>query len=266
MARRNGGQALRFSIIIPNYNNGPWLDKCLDSIVSQKYNDYEVIFVDDVSTDNSVDIFDKYKAKFRGYDLVELHRKHYNGGARNVGISCAVGDYIVFIDSDDSFYDNMCLKAIDDAVRANNEPDLVRLSYVCCVGHDEYLADLSGQDTVEKILASESVACWTKCVKRSKMVQFPENTLMEDVVQHIAQLDNVDSVAVCDKPIIKWNRNNTNSCSTNPELQDGKWRSSLYRFYADLLDLKVNKPESQFELAKRRSMALDNIRNGRYEQ
>lgn len=77
---------------------------------------------------------------------------------------------------------------------------------------------------------------------------------------------NVDSVAVCDKPIIKWNRNNTNSCSTNPELQGGKWRSSLYRFYADLLDLKVNKPESQFELAKRRSMALDNIRNGRYEQ
>jgi hypothetical protein len=89
---------------------------------------------------------------------------------------------------------------------------------------------------------------------------------MEDVVQHIAQLDNVETVAAISKGIVKWNRNNTNSCSNNLELQNSKWRSSLYRYYADLLDLRVNNLDCQLELEKRRSQARQNILNDKYEQ
>lgn len=254
-------QGLMFSIIIPNYNNAKWLDKCFASIAEQSRKDYEVIFIDDVSTDNSLEIADKWNIT-----ILKNTVKKWNGGSRNVALSFAKGKYLVFLDSDDTFADNTCLERIGKAIEDNNYPDLVRLSYTTSVGDAEYPADLSDQDTVDKILASISVACWTKCVKREKFVRFPENTLMEDVVQHLAQLDVTDSVAVCKGPIVKWNRNNTNSCSCNPELQNSKWRSSLYRFYADLLDLEVKRPATQFELAKRRSMALDNILNGRYEQ
>jgi hypothetical protein len=86
------------------------------------------------------------------------------------------------------------------------------------------------------------------------------------VTQHIAQLDNVETVAAISKPIIVWNRNNSNSCSRDENLQGGKWKSSLYRYYADLLDLKVKNPACQAELERRRAVALDNIKNDRFVQ
>lgn len=257
---------MMFSIIVPNYNNGAWLSRCFESIAKQRRKDYEVIFIDDVSTDNSYDIYEEWTDRLPATYGIKLSEKRYNGGARNVGLKYRHGLYTLFLDSDDCLADETCLDRIGDVIKDNDYPDLIRLSYLVCKDGEEWPADLSAQDTTEKILASNSVACWTKCVKSDKVVRFPENTLMEDVVQHLAQLDVVDTVAACKGPIIKWNRDNANSCSTNMELQGGKWRSSLYRFYADLLDLKVNRDVTKFELLKRQSMALDNIRNERFEQ
>lgn len=53
-----------FKIIIPNYNNSEWLEKCFNSIFSQTFQDFYVIVIDDVSTDNSVEIIKKYKEKY----------------------------------------------------------------------------------------------------------------------------------------------------------------------------------------------------------
>lgn len=64
----------KISIIIPNYNNSKWLNKCLGSIKSQTYKNYEVIFVDDLSTDNSIEIAEKYNCK-----IVKLRTKRYAG-------------------------------------------------------------------------------------------------------------------------------------------------------------------------------------------
>lgn len=263
-----------FNIIIPNYNNGPWLDRLFESLYKQTYDGFIIIFVDDMSTDDSLEIARRWEDKFRWgrsyLGVFSTCRKAYNGGTRNIAYhymqQYKPKPYTLFIDSDDCLVDEECLEAISRTIEQNNYPDLVRLSYYFCCGQDERLVDLSDQDTVEKIVHDINVACWTKCIKTDKLVLFPENTLMEDVVQHIAQLDKINTVATCRKPIIKWNRNNSNSCSNNTELQNGKWRSSLYRYYADLLDLKVNKQECQAELIKRRAQALDNIRNDRYEQ
>lgn len=257
---------MRFSIIVPNYNNGPWLDKCLASIASQKYKDYEVIFVDDKSTDYSVQICDEWLNKLPHAYCLKAERKRWNGGTRNLGLNFCHGDYVLYLDSDDTFADDMCLTEIDKAIRENGKPDLVRLSYYFCKDGDERLVDLGSQNTIASIVSDMNVACWTKAVKRELIVPFPENTLMEDVAQHIAQLDNVQTVAAISKGIVKWNRNNTNSCSNNLELQGSKWRSSLYRYYADLLDLRVDNLDCQLELEKRRSRAWQNILNNRYEQ
>lgn len=255
-----------FSIIIPNFNNSRWLRKCLDSVLAQKFSSYEVIFVDDCSSDNSVAIAEEYICKFRSMKVIRCREKQYNGGARNKGLIFANGDYVLFIDSDDSFADDMCLADIFRFICHNNRPDLIRLSYYWCKDGEEKLQDLSEQNTIAKIVADDNVACWTKCVKLGKVVPFPTNTLMEDATQHIAQLDNVETVAAMSEGIVKWNRDNENSCSTNIELQGGKWKSSLYRYYADLLDLQVAKPECKAELEKRRARAYDNIINNRFEQ
>lgn len=94
-----------FSIIVPVYNVKPYLERCLDSIVQQSFTDYELILVDDGSTDGSERICDEYQQKNRNIKVV--HKA--NGGlssARNVGIQQAKGEFIVFIDSDDWIIDN----------------------------------------------------------------------------------------------------------------------------------------------------------------
>lgn len=258
-----------FTIIIPNYNNAEWLDRMFESIYNQTYKKfmYDVIFVDDCSTDNSVEIATKWASKLP-LSIVKNKIKRWNGGSRNMALKpwYSPGKYTLFMDSDDWFADEDCLKAIAEALEANNYPDLLRLSYYSLIGSELALCDLGGQNTIASIVHDPNVACWTKCVKTEKLVKFPEDTLMEDVTQHIAQLDNVETVAAISKPIIVWNRNNSNSCSRDETLQGGKWKSSLYRYYADLLELEVKNPECQAELERRRAVALDNIKNDRFVQ
>lgn len=256
----------RFTIIIPNYNNAEWLDKMFESISVQTYDGYEVVFVDDRSTDNSVEIAEKWAPKLNSFFLVRNKTKRWNGGSRNAAMWLSTGNYTLFMDSDDWFADEHCLESIAEALEANNYPDLLRLSYYSLIGSELALCDLGSQNTIPAIVHDPNVACWTKCVKTAKLVEFPENTLMEDVTQHIAQLDNVETVAAISNGIIVWNRNNSNSCSRDETLQNGKWRSSLYRYYADLLELVVDSPECQAELEHRRAVALDNIKNDRFVQ
>lgn len=268
----------RFTIIIPNYNNAEWLKRTFESIWLQSYRNYDVIFVDDCSTDESAYTAHEWLGRMiptrQGFDneccVVELSKKkRWNGGSRNVAMENELfgkGDYAIFMDSDDWFSSWDCLEEIAKALETNNYPDLLRLSYYTLIGDNLSLCDLSDQQTVERIVADQNVACWTKCVKTKKLVPFPENTLMEDVVQHIKQMDNVETVASINKGIIVWNRNNSNSCSRDETLQNGKWKSSLYRYYADLLDLEVKNPACQAELERRRAVALDNIKNDRFVQ
>lgn len=91
---------MKVSIIVPVYNAEKVLHYCVDSILNQTYKDFELILVNDGSTDNSGEICDKYSLE--NDNVVVIHTE--NGGvskARNTGIKNAIGDYICFIDSDD---------------------------------------------------------------------------------------------------------------------------------------------------------------------
>lgn len=90
----------KFSIIVPVYNVEKYLRKCIDSILNQTYKNFELIIVDDGSTDCSGNICDEYKLK--NENIIVIHKK--NGGlssARDTGISKVTGEYIIFVDSDD---------------------------------------------------------------------------------------------------------------------------------------------------------------------
>ena len=106
-----------FSIIVPIYNVDKYIEECINSVLEQKYDNYELILVDDGSTDNSGMICDKYAEK--NQNIIVIHKK--NGGvsdARNIGIDRAQGKYIVFLDGDDVLTSN-CLQNINTIL--NNE-------------------------------------------------------------------------------------------------------------------------------------------------
>lgn len=116
----------KVSVIVPVYNVEKYLPTCVESIISQTWQNIEVILVDDGSTDSSSIICDKYAEQ---NDVVTvIHKK--NGGlsdARNVGLNASSGDYVTFIDSDD-FLDDC--KAIEEIInRLNNLPDVDVICY-----------------------------------------------------------------------------------------------------------------------------------------
>ena len=95
----------QISIIIPVYNSEKYLGECLDSVKKQTFTDFEVLLINDGSTDNSGDICDQYAKNDLRFKV--FHKK--NGGvssARNLGIEKASGEWITFVDSDDLIEEN----------------------------------------------------------------------------------------------------------------------------------------------------------------
>ncbi|RGW20817.1 glycosyltransferase family 2 protein [Ruminococcus sp. AF13-28] len=115
----------KISIIVPVYNSEKYIVACIDSLVKQEFNDFEIILVDDGSTDNSGKLCEKYAAE---YDQIILITKE-NGGlcsARNAGIDIARGEYLLFIDNDDKLEDD-ALSIIWRAIR-ELECDILRFN------------------------------------------------------------------------------------------------------------------------------------------
>ena len=91
------------SIIITNYNYGKYLSTCLRSCINQTLsnNDYEIIFVDDCSTDNSIKIAKQHKPYFKNLKIIENKKNHGVAFSSNLGIKNAKGKYIIRVDADD---------------------------------------------------------------------------------------------------------------------------------------------------------------------
>lgn len=104
------------SVIVPVYNTKPFLRRCIDSILNQSYRDWELLLIDDGSSDGSGQICDSYAKKDARIRVI--HKKNEGASAaRNAGLETASGDYITFVDSDDwiepVMYEAMMLTAVD---------------------------------------------------------------------------------------------------------------------------------------------------------
>ena len=108
---------IKLSIIIPTYNVEKYISKTLDSILKQEYNNYEIIIIDDGSTDNTLNIIKTYKDK-----RIKLLSENNEGvsSARNKGIKEAKGDYLIFVDGDD-YLEDFALKYIVDEINSSKK-------------------------------------------------------------------------------------------------------------------------------------------------
>lgn len=114
----------RFSVVVPVYKVQGYLRECLDSVLGQSFTDLEVIAVDDRSPDGSGRILDEYAARDPRVRVLHLTENGGLGRARNTGVERACGDYLLFLDSDDSYLPG-ALAAIDRQLTACDDPDLL---------------------------------------------------------------------------------------------------------------------------------------------
>ena len=110
----------KISVLVPAFNVAPWIGKTLDSILSQTYNNLEVIVVDDGSTDETAEILEHYAAMDER--VIVIHQS--NAGlvaAREIGIAHATGEYVTFVDGDDTIEPDMYERLMVNALR--HDPD-----------------------------------------------------------------------------------------------------------------------------------------------
>ncbi len=114
---------MKYSIIIPVYNTKKYLKRCIDSIINQDYQNYEIIIINDGSPDNSEEILKNYKNNPKIKIIKQTN--HGLSYSRNVGIKKSKGDYIIFLDSDD-FIESDLLKILNENI---NDEDMFKFSY-----------------------------------------------------------------------------------------------------------------------------------------
>lgn len=114
---------MKFSIIIPVYNSEKYIDRCLNSVLTQTYNNYEIIIINDGSTDNSEKILKKYESNKKIKIISQTN--HGVSSSRNIGIKESTGDYILFLDSDD-FYENDILETLKNNIK---DEDIIKFGY-----------------------------------------------------------------------------------------------------------------------------------------
>ncbi|MET9804028.1 bifunctional glycosyltransferase family 2 protein/CDP-glycerol:glycerophosphate glycerophosphotransferase [Streptomyces sp. NPDC006368] len=118
----------RFSVIVPAYKVQAYLHECLESVLSQSCDDLELIAVDDCSPDGCGAIIDEHAARDRRVVALHLPENAGLGPARNAGLAHATGDYLVFLDGDDTLVPG-ALTAVADRLKETGEPDVLVYDY-----------------------------------------------------------------------------------------------------------------------------------------
>lgn len=203
---------VKVSIIIPVYNVEAYLGQCLDSLLQQTLKDFEVICVDDGSTDRSLLILEQYARK----DSRIIIRKQHNkgaGSARNLGLLYAQGEYLIFLDSDDFFEEDMLEKCVTTLDKDQSDmvgflsrryyhktgqyvemPDSIRLEN--CPSYSPFFAN----EEAKYIFNIFQIAPWNKMYRHSfiklNKLSFQEIPRANDVAFSIHSLGLADKISV----------------------------------------------------------------------
>ena len=236
------------SLIIPVYNSEKYLEETLNSVIRQHFSDYEVILVDDGSTDKSGSLCDQFAAVHQNISV--LHKK--KGGqssARNLGIRAAKGEFLAFLDSDDLLCDKDSFVSLSKRMVGNTDIILFRyFKYYSPGSISDCGISMSGLDGRDKTdVLNELVkrdaffcSCWSKCVRRSLVIDnslfFDENLTCEDMDWYFSTVEKAENIVVIDKPFVYYRqRPNSVTASFKPESIDGfiytveKWEKIFQR-------------------------------------
>ena len=267
----------KFVIIVPNFNNDrgdyngkTFLRNCIESILNQTYKNFELVIVDDLSNDTSIETIKSYDDD--RIHLIQNKRKRYNGGSRNVGIEYALDnlefDYFCFLDSDDWWKDNKVLEDINKRLY-NHEMALIGLELIDKKG--VFKTKFHEYNNYEDFFINDNkVWCtaWARVIRKDKIVFFCEDTLMEDRVWAYRQADNVNMnncinikrICYC------WNRmNTTNSVSI---VRNDFWNASAWCHIGHQLQLlsQLKHKEMKPVLEKRIKECIEKVNRGIYQQ
>lgn len=233
------------SIIVPIYNSEERLSRCLNSILAQSYKDFELILVNDGSTDSSIEICKSIMNKDK---RVSLYNRKNSGvsASRNFGISVAHGEYIMFCDSDDEVEPDWCLELLNSIKKYPN------MSVICGINKKkgtDSVKTIHGNENECEILSKDEYysvhklgiagSPWNKIFSLSKLInnsiKFNEDiSLAEDVVFCIDYLNVCEGFCFVNKALYNY------ILSENDSSLSTKYTRDLYQFEKICYDNRKN--------------------------
>lgn len=227
-----------FSIIIPVYNAEKYIERCVKSVLVQTFKDWELIIVDDGSTDDSRIVCSKLK---QGYSNIRVLYK-INGGAasaRNLGVKEAIGNYILFIDSDDYWEGEKVLSQLEKQLRDKSCDvclygcyDEFADSKIRVKSRGDYEKDVFASKNKGKILTSLVStnqfpgSCWIMSVKRelltSNNITFEEKNRAEDIGWILSVVDKSKNFKYINAPIYVYTKGRWDSITGTANLNSVK--------------------------------------------
>ena len=257
---------MKVSVIIPTYNCAKFLDECLASLLNQTFDDYEIIVVDNKSTDNTVEKVKEYMNKSSRISLIKLKSNLKQGIARNIGVDYAKGDYIMFVDGDDKVasefikkmynkitYDNADMTVCRWATFDNNTG---RINYRHGYANFHRLPEKYRKESfcwkdIKEEVYSQSNVPWDKIYKKSflkdKEVRFPGGMFFEDNVFSFDAIMKAEKITVLDECLVYYRINRKQavtarcdetffdylkifSCIKENLVKQGTWEEMKYHF------------------------------------
>lgn len=206
----------KFSVLIPAFNEERHISACLETLLTQTYHDFEVIVVDDGSTDRTASICSHYSESFQDFTLV---RKRNEGRveARRTALDHASGEYVIYVDADDGLMPD-ALAQVAQAINENNA-DVYMYGYtecprVCVRGGQlgEIVGDYKKCDFKGELLSGRQNALWNKAIKKSILLECKKNSeanslsFGEDLYELISVADRVDEAVVIDSVLYQYHR------------------------------------------------------------
>lgn len=222
------------SIIVPTYNARNYLSRCIDSLINQTFSHFEIIIVDDGSTDSSLEILNKYQSRFSHIKV--LHQKNSGQSvARNNGLKVASGNYIMFVDSDDWVELDICEKLYNLIIEGDSD--------IAICGINNYFTDKPVEEAnlrlfyKNKFLPNFIVTPVAKLYKSSywfnNKFRFHEGIFYEDFDLLPRVLFLTDKIKFLDMPLYNYERRNQNSTTNIRKKSDYVFliMDRLYSFY-----------------------------------
>ena len=220
---------MKFSVIVPVYNVERYLKECVDSILCQTFTDFELILVNDGSTDQSPAICDACQEADPRVKVI--HKE--NGGqssARNLGVEYATGTYVIFLDSDDFIRDKNFLQDICNV--AEQDTDIIVYRY-CKYYNDDHLdfcgislADLptdNKEELFRRLVLRDAFfcSCWSKCTRldllKKNGIVFDTNLCCEDMDWYYQVVSKAEQFKVLDQAYINYRQRENSVTSTFKE-------------------------------------------------
>lgn len=203
------------SIVVPVYNVENYVKECLDSILGQSYSNLQIIIVNDGSTDQSGNICEEYAKKDSRVEYVYQKNKGLSA-ARNKGISCAKGEFICFVDSDDYVHKKYVECLYYGMI--NNNADMSMCGYI----RDGFFVEkkdnnikcniYDGKEMMRNFYSFDVLfmnVAWNKLYRKKAFLneRFPEGMLYEDFALNARIMYSCNRIAICDQELYFYRRN-----------------------------------------------------------